>query len=312
MSPDRIEVEVDGRIISLSNLEKILYPETGFTKGEVIDYYARIADVMLPHIKDRPITLKRYPNGVDGLSFFEKHAPSHLPEWIRTVEVPSKSATHLPIESVLVGDRPTLVWAANLAALEFHVPLWHVGTEQKIPTSPDFIVFDLDPGPGTTIVECCRVAEWISKRVGKRLLAKTSGSKGLQLYFPVSDLTWEQSGDQAHEIARAIEKDHSESVVSVMRKALRNGKVLIDWSQNSSAKTTVAAYSLRARSAPTVSTPVTFDEIEACATSSDAAKLRFEAHETLERVERLGDLMQAKPRPLARTNAIPSKRKPQR
>jgi bifunctional non-homologous end joining protein LigD len=279
-------------VLSLSNLEKTLYPESRFTKGDVIDYYAHIAEVMLPYIQDRPITLKRYPNGVEGLSFFEKHAPAHLPDWIRTVEVPSKSADHEPIAFAVICDRPTLIWAANLAALEFHVPLWHVSKTNEVPGAPDHMVFDLDPGPGTTIAECCRVASWIAKRIGSPMAAKTSGSKGLQLYLPIADIGWDEAGERAHELARAVENDHGDAVVSVMRKNLRDGKVLIDWSQNSPAKTTVAAYSLRARSTPTVSAPVTWDEIETCARDGDPTKLQFQAQDVLERVERLGDLMQ--------------------
>ena len=292
MSPERVETEVDGRRLSLSNLEKVLYPATGFTKGQVIDYYARIADVMIPHLKDRPITLKRYPDGVDGQSFFEKHAPSHTPEWVRTVDVPSKSNADAPIEFALVSDRPTLIWAANLAALEFHVPLWHVENEKELPASPDCMVFDLDPGPGTTIVECCAVARWIDAELGgTNVFAKTSGSKGLQLYTNLRHVTSEQASEQAHEFAKSVETAHPDAVVTVMRKELRKGKVLIDWSQNNPSKTTVAAYSLRARAEPTVSTPVTWTEIDACAKSGNPNTLRFQADEVIRRVAEFGDLM---------------------
>ncbi len=292
MSPERIEADVDGRQVSLSNLEKVLYPESGFTKGQVIDYYARIAEVMLPHLRDRPVTLKRYPNGVEGQSFFEKHAPSHLPDWIPTAEVPSRTGTHEPIEFAVLGDRPALVWAANLAALELHVPLWRVHHDQEPPSDPDHMVFDLDPGPGTTIVECCRVARWITERLGEeQVWAKTSGSKGLQLYRPLDGVTSDEAGDEAHELAKAVEADHPDAVVSRMRKELRDGKVLIDWSQNNPSKTTVAVYSLRARPAPTVSTPVTWDEVDQCAASGRPEQLRFEAADVLARVATLGDLM---------------------
>ena len=180
VSPERVQTDVDGRELSLSNLDKVLYPKTGFTKSQVLDYYARIADVMLPHINNRPTTLRRYPNGVDGMSFYEKHAPAHQPDWITTVDVPSKNDAHEPIEYTVVADRPTLLWAANLAALEFHVPLWHVAKGKPIPAPPDYMVFDLDPGPGTSIVECCRVARWVGERLGRdSLFPKTSGSKGL-------------------------------------------------------------------------------------------------------------------------------------
>jgi bifunctional non-homologous end joining protein LigD len=297
--------EVDGRELSLSNLDKVLYPKTGFTKSQVIDYYARIAEVMLPHMKNRPTTLRRYPHGVEGMSFYEKHAPEHQPEWIRTIEVPSKSGEQEPIEYTVVGDRPTLLWAANLAALELHVPLWHVAKGKPIPAPPDYLVFDLDPGPGTSIVECCRVAQWVAERLGREtLFAKTSGSKGLQLYTRVQRTSWERSGERAHETAQAIERDHPDDVVSTMRKTLREGKVLIDWSQNNSSKTTVAVYSLRARPEPTVSTPVTWQEVDACASGDDPNMLRFEADEVLKRVDKYGDLMA----PLVTSSRATSKR----
>lgn len=292
MSPERILTEIDGRELSLSNLDKVLYPETGFTKGQVLDYYARVAEVMLPHLRHRPTTLRRYPHGVEGASFYEKHAPDKLPRWIHTINVPSKSGEHEPIDYLEVADRPTLLWAANLAALEFHVPLWHATEGTPLPAPPDYMVFDLDPGPGTTIVACCRVARWVGERLGRdTLLAKTSGSKGLQLYTVVPRTTWEDLTDGAHAIAQAIERDHANDVVSVMRKSLREGKVLIDWSQNNPSKTTVAAYSLRARPEPTVSTPVTWQEIDRCAKSGDPNSLRFEADDVLRRVEKQGDLL---------------------
>ncbi len=292
MSPDRILTEIDGRELSLSNLDKVLYPDTGFTKSRMLDYYARIADVMLPHLRNRPTTFRRYPHGVEGMSFFEKHASEHQPDWIKTIEVPSKSGEHEPIVYAAVSDRPTLLWAANLASIEFHVPLWHIAQGKAIPAPPDYLVFDLDPGPGTTIVECSRVARWIAERLDRdTLFAKTSGSKGLQLYTRVRRTTWEQLSEQAHEIARAIERDHSSDVVSIMRKTLRDGKVFIDWSQNSSSKTTVCVYSLRARAEETVSTPVTWDEVDRCAKAGNPSKLRFEAKDVLRRVEKFGDLM---------------------
>lgn len=290
MSPERVETEVDGRLLSLSNLDKVLYPASGFTKGHVLDYYARIADTMLAHVRGRPVTLQRYPSGVDGPSFFEKHADEHRPQWIPTVTVPSQGDDHEPVEYVVVDSRPALLWAANRAALEFHVPLWH-GSRGTLPRPPDFEVFDLDPGPGTTIVECCHVARWIAAELGdRRLWAKTSGSKGLQLYAKAARRSWPRVGDEAHELALKIERDHPEHVVSVMRKELRANRVLIDWSQNRPSKTTVAAYSLRARSEPTVSTPVTWEEIDACASAADPHLLRFEANDVLRRVEAHGDL----------------------
>ena len=292
MSPERVLTEIDGRELSLSNLDKVLYPDTGFTKSQVLDYYARIADVMLPHLRNRPTTLRRYPHGVEGMSFFEKHAPEHQPDWIATIEVPSKRGEHEPIVYTAVSDRPSLLWAANLAAIEFHVPIWHVAKGKPIPAPPDYLVFDLDPGPGTSIVECCRVAQWVAERLDREsLFAKTSGSKGLQLYTRVQRTTWDRLGDRAHEIARAIERDHPKDVVSMMRKNLRDGKVLIDWSQNNSSKTTVAAYSMRARPEPTVSTPVSLAEVDKCAKSGKSETLRFETKDVLKRIEKFGDLM---------------------
>lgn len=292
MSPDRVLTEIDGRELSLSNLDKVMYPDTGFTKSQILDYYARIADVMLPHIRNRPTTLRRFPHGVEGMSFYEKHASEHQPDWIGTIEVPAKSGDHEPIDYVEVRDRATLLWAANLAAIEFHVPLWHVAKGKSIPAPPDYLVFDLDPGPGTSIAECCRVAQWVGERLGRdALFAKTSGSKGLQLYTRVQRTTWEKLGERAHELAKAIERDHRNDVVSTMRKDLRNGKVLIDWSQNSSSKTTVAAYSMRARPEPTVSTPVSWTEVDKCAKTGNSDALRFETKDVLKRIEKYGDLM---------------------
>ncbi|MGC2485649.1 MAG: non-homologous end-joining DNA ligase [Acidimicrobiales bacterium] len=291
MSPERVETTVDGRTLSLLNLDKVLYPKSGFTKSQVLDYYARIADVMLPHMIRRPATFKRYPNGVDGMFFYEKHSPASAPDWVRTIAVPSKEGSHEPIDYTEVRDRPTLMWAANLATLEFHVPLWRVTKGRPIPAAPDQMVFDLDPGPGTTIVECCQVAQWIAAKLKRDVLAKTSGSKGLQLYTRLSRRSWDQATEEAHELARAVEREHPELVVSVMRKQLREKKVLIDWSQNNASKTTVAVYSLRAREDPTVSTPVTWAEVKACAKGNDPETLRFEAADVLQRVEKLGDLM---------------------
>jgi bifunctional non-homologous end joining protein LigD len=292
VSSDRsVRAAVGGRELALSNLDKVLYPEVGFTKGQVIDYYARVGEVMLPHVRDRPLTMKRYPDGVEAASFFEKHRPNHAPDWIRSVAVPSESA---PVEYAVICDLPALVWAANLAAIEFHVPLWHVGRRTHLPGPPDHMVFDLDPGPGTSIVECCQVAVAIAQvldegRSGCR--AKTSGSKGLQLYVPLSGRpTWEKVRARSQGIAVRLEQEHPDLVVSTMRKSRRQDKVLIDWSQNHPAKTTVAAYSLRGRDQPTASTPISWDEIDACIRSSDATTLRFTADQVLDRVDQFGDL----------------------
>ena len=300
MSPARVETEVDGRRLSLSNLGKMLYPACGYTKAAVLDYYARIAEAMLPHVKDRPVTFRRFPDGVDGKSFVEKHVPSHAPEWVQTVKVPSsdngrgRGGTGEEVEYAIVADRPTLIWAANLAAIEFHVPLWHAGRRGPIPGRPDHLVFDLDPGPGTSIVECSRIALWISSRVGgsgREPVAKTSGSKGLQVYVKLPARTdWDTARERALQAAQAIEQDHPELVVTNMTKTLRKGRVLIDWSQNHPAKTTVAVYSLRGGSNPFASTPVTWDEVQDCERSGDPARLRFTPAEVLGRIDRLGDL----------------------
>jgi bifunctional non-homologous end joining protein LigD len=298
VSPDRsIKTVIDGQELSISNLDKVFYPSTGFTKGEMIDYYARVSTVMLPHVADRPLTMKRFPDGVDGPSFFEKHAPSHAPPWVRQVSVPSNSDGGGTVDYSVVCDVPTLVWAANLATIEFHVPLWRVGRRRTLPGPPDHMVFDLDPGEGTTIVECCAVARWVTEALAERSLesvAKTSGSKGLQLYVPLGGRpTWDKARKDSLELATRLEADHPDLVVSNMRKSLRRGKVLIDWSQNHPAKTTVAAYSLRARPEPSVSTPVTWDEVFACHEKADPELLRFTPAEVLARVDGHGDLFAA-------------------
>ncbi len=293
MSREVVAVDVDGRRLSLSNLGKVLYPDAGFTKRDVIDYYARIAEAMVPHLADRTVTFKRYPNGVDGKSFFEKHIPSHAPDWVRRATVPrgehSAKRDEGDVTYAVLDDRPSLVWAANLASLEFHVPQWRVRDGKHLPSPPDLMVFDLDPGPGTSIVECCVVAGWLAEVLGReRVVAKTSGSKGLQLYLRHEHDEVDTS-DFAHELAKRLEREHPAEVVSVMRKDRRDGRVFIDWSQNNQAKTTVAPYSLRARSRPTASTPVTWDEVDGCARGR-VAPLAFEAPEVLQRVEAMGDL----------------------
>jgi bifunctional non-homologous end joining protein LigD len=284
---------IGGRELAVSNLEKVLFPECGFTKGRLIDYYVRIADVMLPQIRERPLTMKRFPDGVEGKFFFEKHIPSHAPEWVPSVTVPSTDR-HDAIRYAMVNDLPTLAWAANLGTIELHVPLWHVGRHRKLPANPDFMVFDLDPGEGTSIVECCIVAEWVIEELAKEgteAFAKTSGSKGLQLYASTRPrTTWDALRDHAHEVARKLESEHRELVVSNMRKSLRQRRVLIDWSQNHPAKTTIGVYSVRAMSTPTVSTPVTQSEVHACGTKKDPALLRFTTDDVLRRVDQHGDL----------------------
>jgi bifunctional non-homologous end joining protein LigD len=299
VSPERVETEIDGRVLSLSNLDKVLYPETGFTKAAVIDYYVKIAAVMLPHLADRPLTLRRYPNGVDASSFFGKNVPSGAPSWVQTVTVPSTSSRSSSdsesVTHIVCNDRPTLVWAANLAAIELHVPLWRIGDGRELSRRPDHLVFDLDPGPGTTIVDCAQIAIWLQERLKAEAVddpvVKTSGSKGMQLYARLTaPIDWTDARDLAHEIAKAIAADHPELVVTNMRKDLREGHVLIDWSQNHAAKTTVAVYSLRARPEPTVSTPVTWDEVHACQRKGDPMLLQFLAADVLDRVARDADL----------------------
>jgi bifunctional non-homologous end joining protein LigD len=307
---DKIAVQVDGRELSLSNLSKVLYPSDGFTKAEVLDYYQRISGVLLPHVAGRPATLKRYPDGVDGQSFFAKHAPVGRPDWVRTQEIVSHGprsrssqpgAAGEPVEYVVIDDLPTLIWAANLAALELHVPMWRFpppggpGAGEPAPEHgwrPDLLVFDLDPGAPATIVECCQVATALRPVLadsGLELLPKTSGGKGLQLYARTSGRGMDagQASELAKDVAERLERDQPRLVVSRMTRSLRTGKVLIDWSQNNGAKTTIAPYSLRAREHPTASAPVTWDEVAACRAPAD---LFFTAPDVLARVEEHGDL----------------------
>jgi bifunctional non-homologous end joining protein LigD len=284
---------IGGRELSVSNLEKVLFPSSGFTKGQLIDYYVRVAPAMLPHLQERPLTMKRFPDGVEGKSFFEKHIPSHAPDWVPSVDVSASDGKDV-IPYAMVNDLPTLAWAANLGTIELHVPLWHVGRRRKLPAPPDHMVFDLDPGEGTSIVECCMVADFVMKELaqqGTDSFAKTSGSKGLQLYAAVGPrTTWDSLRERTHDIARKLESDHRELVVSNMRKSLRRGRVLIDWSQNHSAKTTVAVYSVRAMATPTVSTPVSPAEVRRCAAKKDPLLLRFETADVLRRLDKDGDL----------------------
>jgi bifunctional non-homologous end joining protein LigD len=284
----KVAVQVDGRTLTLTNLGKVLYPETGFTKAEVLSYYQRVAEVLLPHIADRPLTLKRYPEGVDGEAFFQKHVTAHRPDWIRTARVDSESsrARGTSVTYLVIDDLPTLIWAANLAGLELHTPMWRMPHVRE----PDLLVFDLDPGAPADIVDCCRVAEALRpllEAAGLAPLAKTSGGKGLQLYAAISGVSSEEASEQAKAFAERVERDQPRLAVSRMTKVLRTGKVLIDWSQNNGSKTTVAPYSLRARANPTVSTPVTWDEVAACRRPQD---LFFTADAALDRVSRLGDL----------------------
>jgi bifunctional non-homologous end joining protein LigD len=277
-------VAVEGRRLTLSNLDKVLYPETGTTKAEVIDYYARIAPVMVPHLADRGVTLRRFPDGVEGNSFFEKRCPGHRPEWIDTVLGPGDRSGD--IGYCCLDSAPALVWAANMAALEIHAPMARRDIE-----TPTMCVFDLDPGPGTSIAECADVGLDIRHVLdGLELagFAKTSGSKGMQVYVPLNTRhTHHEASAFALWVAQLLERAHPDDVVSNMKKSLRKGKVLVDWSQNSRHKTTIAVYSLRARPRPTVSTPVTWDEVEAAA---GGEPLAFETSDVLARVAEHGDL----------------------
>jgi len=299
MPQDKIAVEVSGRALTLTNLAKVLYPADGFTKAEVLDYYQRVAEVLLPHIQGRPMTLKRYPEGVDGESFFQKHAPAHRPDWVRTEDVESHSSRARDpgstVTYLVLDDLPALIWAANLAGIELHVPMWRFprgagAAPQTRKIMPDLLVFDLDPGPPATIVQCCQVALALRPLLeadGLAPLAKTSGGKGLQLYAPITGMTAEQASDLALSFAQRLEQDRPDLVVSRMTRTLRAGKVLIDWSQNNGSKTTIAPYSLRARVHPTVSAPVTWDEVAAC---RDPGDLFFVAADVLARVADHGDL----------------------
>jgi bifunctional non-homologous end joining protein LigD len=284
----KVTVDVDGHHLTLSNLAKVLYPDVGFSKGEIIDYYSRIAPVLLPHLADRPLTVKRYPNGVDQHFFFEKNAPRGTPSWVRTVTLPVPGSTknRETIDYVVVEDLPTLVWLANLAALELHVPQWRVPRRARKPRT-DLIVFDLDPGPPATIAECCAVAVQLRdvlEEDGLVPFAKTSGSKGMQVSAPISVDDADLPSKYAHAVAKRLEQAMPELVVSRMSKSLRPNKIFVDWSQNNPAKTTVAPYSLRARPAPTVSTPLTWDEVDG------GGLLSFTATDVLERVDDHGDL----------------------
>ena len=284
-------IEIEGKRLKLTNLEKVLYPDTGFTKGQMIDYYARIAPVLIPQLAGRPLTLKRYPEGVEKEFFFEKNATQYRPEWVQTAPIWSEG-NRRTVNYLLADDLPTLLWIANLASLELHPSL---SLARKI-EQPTVIAFDLDPGPPANVVECCQVALWlrdIFEHLGLRSFPKTSGSKGLQVYVPMNTpTTYGATKPFAHALAGLLEDEHRELVVSDMSKERRTGKVLVDWSQNDQHKTTIAVYSLRARSHPTVSTPVTWEEVEHALKKKDASLLVFEARQVLERVGKRGDLFE--------------------
>jgi bifunctional non-homologous end joining protein LigD len=284
-------VEIEGKHLSLTNLDKVLYPVAGFTKGQVIDYYARIAPVLLPHLKDHPLTLKRYPEGVDKEYFFEKNATKHRPDWVKTAPIWSEG-NQRDVNYILANDLPTLVWIANLASIELHPSL----SLAKDILCPRSMVFDLDPGAPANIVQCCQVGIWlrdIFAHFGLQSFPKTSGSKGLQVYVPLNSPTsYDITKAFAHALARLLENEHRDLVVSDMKKELRVGKVFVDWSQNDDHKTTVSVYSLRAREHPTVSTPVKWEEVEQALKKKDADLLVFEAGQVLDRVQKMGDLFE--------------------
>src|SRR5947208_2714243 len=287
--PETAELIVEGKKLSVSNLDKVLYPKVAFTKGQVIDYYIRIAPVLLPHLKDRPLTMKRYPNGVDKEFFYEKNCPSHRPKWVKTAKVWSEG-NNRTMNYCLAQDLPTLVWAANLADLELHTSL----AKKNDVARPTMMVFDLDPGAPADIVQCCQVGLWLRDLLGAMKLksfAKTSGSKGLQVYVPLNTpVTFDQTKEVSRALAQLLEGQHGNLVTSNMSKALRKNKVFVDWSQNDEHKTTVCVYSLRAKEEPTVSTPVTWDEVENCLKKKKTALLKFRCEKTVERVKKNGDL----------------------
>ncbi|MHB8589107.1 MAG: non-homologous end-joining DNA ligase [Candidatus Dormibacteraceae bacterium] len=286
-----VEVQIEERTLKLTNLEKVLYPEVGFTKAQVIDYYTRMKPVILPHTRDHPLTLKRYPNGVDGEFFYEKNCPKHRPPWVQTATVWS-DGNNRDMYYCLCQDLPTLVWLGNLATLEFHTSL---SLAQNLP-EPRTMVFDLDPGPPATIVECCRIGLMLRDLFaehGLECCAKTSGSKGLQLYVPLNTkVTYVETKVVSKGLAQLFEELHPDLAVHKQLKELRSGRVLIDWSQNDQYKTTVNVYSLRARARPTVSTPVTWDEVEKCVKAKDPSLLVFDSDQVLGRVAKLGDLFE--------------------
>lgn len=282
------QAKIRGKVVTLSNLDKVFYPATGFTKGDVIGYYSEVAPALLPHLKNRPITLKRYPDGVEGSFFYEKQCPSHAPEWIKTT--PVEKGNGEIINYCLIQDEPSLVWAANIANLELH-PFQH---RARALTRPTVLVFDLDPGPPADVLDCGRVAVRIRdvfNGLGLQSFVKTSGSKGLQLVLPLNTpVTYDRTKEWALAIAQLLAAKFPKEVVSKMTRNLRKGKVFIDWSQNDDTKTTVAVYSLRAKERPTVSTPLEWGELENALRKKKASLLVFETQDVIKRIEAKGDL----------------------
>jgi bifunctional non-homologous end joining protein LigD len=286
------QVEVEGKELRLSNLDKVLYPATGFTKGEMVDYYAKVAPAIVPHLSGRAVTLRRFPEGVDDLdaAFFEKRCPKHRPKWVKTAKVQAGPRAGV-IEFCVCDSLPTLVWMAQLAAIELHPSL----SKSRAPKRPTALVFDLDPGPPADIVDCCRVGLRLRElltQLDLECFVKTSGSKGMQLYVPLNTKTsYEETRPFGQALAQIVAKQTPETVLAKMgKKTDRSGKLLIDWYQNNERKTTIAVYSLRARERPTCSTPVTWEEVEAVAESGDGSSLVFEASDVLRRIDRHGDL----------------------
>jgi bifunctional non-homologous end joining protein LigD len=285
------QVEVDGRELKLTNLDKVLYPKAGFTKGEMVDYYARVAPAIVPHLSGRAVTLRRFPEGVDDTeaAFFEKRCPKHRPRWVKTARVEAGPRAG-KIDFCVCDSLPTLIWMAQLAAIELHPSL----SLSRAPKRPTVLAFDLDPGPPADIVDCCRVGLRLRDlfgHFGVRCFPKTSGSKGLQVYVPLNGkASYDDTKPFAKAIAQLLEKQTPDRVVSKMKKVERRGKVFVDWSQNHQRKTTIVAYSLRARERPTVSTPVTWEEVEGAVEGGAGDPLVFEAADVLDRIERHGDL----------------------
>jgi bifunctional non-homologous end joining protein LigD len=287
--PKQSFLEVDGKQVKVTNLEKVFYPAASFTKADVIDYYMAISPVLLPHLKNRPISLKRYPDGVEGFFFYEKRCPPNRPEWVNTARVSSRRKEGF-IDYCVMNDLSALVWAANLADLELHTFL-HRAPKLEY---PDFLVFDLDPGLPADLVNCCEVALLLQKTfngLGLHSFPKTSGSKGLQLYVPLNGRTsYHSTKAFARAVAQDLERAYPDMVTSKMQKSLRKGKVFVDWSQNDEHKTTVCVYSLRAKEHPTVSTPVTWEEVTVAKKKGDPGLLTFETRDVLQRVKEHGDL----------------------
>jgi bifunctional non-homologous end joining protein LigD len=285
-------IKIGHQTLALSHLDKVYYPQTGFTKGQVIDYYARVAPVMLPHLRGRPLTLKRYPEGVEGDFFYEKECPRYHPPWLKTATIP-RTDSDQSIHYCTLEDAASLLWVTNLASLELHILL----STYKNVQCPTFMAFDLDPGPGMNILDCAWAALQLREffaALKMDSLAKTSGKKGIHVYVPLNDpkITFEETKTFSHAVALTLEKQHTDKLVSNMSKSLREKRILIDWSQNSAHKTTVAAYSLRANNRPTVSTPVTWAEIETAITKKDATRLEYTWDQVLKRIDKKGDLFE--------------------